>query len=821
MNGLSHFWSFLAEQVNSTHTTYHVSMREQTCRLGLIILLLMSLSGCTLFGASLLLEEQSCQYVSASSCYQLGLRYLEGNSVKKSDQQALKYFLLGCDGRNAAACYQAGQLYEKLGSKKDLTNAVESYTKGCNDQSSDACFRLGQLYQQGKLVTVDQTKARDYYKLACQYEQLVGCVNLGWLYQQGILGKTDFSQAYRLYRRACDGNNTLGCYQLGRLYDLGEGVPVDPIQAANLYQQACPAVADACYQLGVQYDEGKGRDPDVKKATEYFTLGCDKHSGIACYTLALRVPAGQWLKRLNLLNQACEEHFAKACLTLGNDYYHGNGIQVNLQESYSFYQKACQLTNYQGCYRQAEGLRKGEGVKASPVQANTLYQHACDHKINAACYQLAVNKFAAPTTTEKIAEAVELLDGLCRDDVAQACYDLAQRYQTGQDVLQNGAQAQAYFQLACDGQIAEACFQLGPLMEDDYDPENQVANQYLRACTLGSAEGCYRLGEHYRIGSGVNKNRDLALQEYQKACDGKYYQGCYWQGRLLELTPTQLDAKTIAKMQQIYQTACDNGIRLACYRLGTIKQDSRWGKVDPPAAAQYFRNACSKDEWLTCYPLAALLLTGNGVVKSVSQAAEFYQQVCDSPATNPTHSLVQLAKNVVVSGNWSAQACFKLGLLYQQGKDAEGDGVDKNPKMAASLFNKSCQLQWGEGCYLLAIAQDYGRGLQQNNQQALTNYERACNESYDPVGEACYNLGVSYRDGIGTKANPSLAQEMFKKSCLLGQARGCFNLALSYRGQQQAKHYFAQACQLGLTTACKLVDGDASGYIVTTETGKL
>ena len=55
---------------------------------------------------------------------------------------------------------------------------------------------------------------------------------------------------------------------------------------------------------------------------------------------------------------------------------------------------------------------------------------------------------------------------------------------------------------------------------------------------------------------------------------------------------------------------------------------------------------------------------------------------------------------------------------------------------------------------------------------AASYFEKGCNLN---EGIACYNLGILYEAGIGVRQNKSKAKEFFGKLCDLGDQQGCDN----------------------------------------------
>lgn len=160
----------------------------------------------------------------------------------------------------------------------------------------------------------------------------------------------------------------------------------------------------------------------------------------------------------------------------------------------------------------------------------------------------------------------------------------------------------------------------------------------------------------------------------------------------------------------------------------------------------------------------------------------------------------------------STNACFHLGLLFEQGL-----GVERNIQMALKLYKQAAEVV---GCSHLQplklqdnvlalnrLASFYfsGEGVPQNPILAAEYFTKAAVKN-DP--EAQNNLAIMYDEGIGVEQNFSEAISWFKLSANQGNTDAMFNLALMYmegRGTQpdseKAARLLSKAGQLGHTGA--------------------
>ncbi len=87
-----------------------------------------------------------------------------------------------------------------------------------------------------------------------------------------------------------------------------------------------------------------------------------------------------------------------------------------------------------------------------------------------------------------------------------------------------------------------------------------------KACDLGSADGCSKVGFHYLDGMGVDKNFKKASEYFKKACQLDESRGCYNLARLYD--EGKGVEKNKIKAKQLYEKACKLRNRWACQVLG-------------------------------------------------------------------------------------------------------------------------------------------------------------------------------------------------------------------------------------------------------------
>lgn len=117
------------------------------------------------------------------------------------------------------------------------------------------------------------------------------------------------------------------------------------------------------------------------------------------------------------------------------------------------------------------------------------------------------------------------------------------------------------------------------------------------------------------------------------------------------------------------------------------------------------------------------------------------------------------------------EAQHDLAALYTAGQA----GVTQNYERAAFWFRQAAFHGIGNAAYNLGVLYQQGLGQTQDLQRALDWYRRAAQLSHP---EAQYNLGIAYIEGIGTRYNPNMAAAFFQQAAFSGIVEAAYNLGL-------------------------------------------
>jgi serine/threonine protein kinase len=278
-------------------------------------------------------------------------------------------------------------------------------------------------------------------------------------------------------------------------------------------------------------------------------------------------------------------------------------------------------------------------------------------------------------------------------------YEQAQALLSERPTPEQKSTAAGLLQKACDDKEYAACLQAGLLYHDDFILKNLplAVQLYQRACDGGNAQACNYLGVEYQRGTAVAKDEARAATLYAQSCEGGVVPACTNLGRFYR--DGRGVPKDEAKARTIFVKACDSGGMVACADGGVLLIRGIGGPRDPDHAVAMLRQACDSGSPPGCGTLAAAYTRGDGVDQSDSRAAELYQRACDAGG---------------------APACNNLAGIY-----TSGSGVTKDLARAAALLQRSCDGSFADACQSLSKRYEQGTGVERNAARAADLARRA------------------------------------------------------------------------------------------------
>jgi len=135
--------------------------------------------------------------------FELGLRYADGEGVKKSPKEAAKWMLRAAQAGLPPAQYRMGVLYERgLGVPRDLGQASIWYERAANAGNRKAMYNLAVIMADGSSGQPDYKVAAKWFLAAAELGLKDSQFNIAILYERGLGVDVNLVEAYKWYTAA-------------------------------------------------------------------------------------------------------------------------------------------------------------------------------------------------------------------------------------------------------------------------------------------------------------------------------------------------------------------------------------------------------------------------------------------------------------------------------------------------------------------------------------------------------------------------------------------------------------------------------------------
>lgn len=201
----------------------------------------------------------------------LGYAYLYGlNGVNIDYKQALTYYQMAADQKNATAYNNLGSLYfSGVGTDVDYKKAIQFFEEAANLGSHDAAVNLAIIYLGSDYKNKKQEDFDKILKLLNEAEEdsYIAKYLLGYAHLRGFLVKQDNKKAFSLIKVAADNEYDEAQYALAQLYLRGIGTPKNYSKTVEYLRKAGnQGYMLALTKLGDILSRGKIYPKDTYKA---------------------------------------------------------------------------------------------------------------------------------------------------------------------------------------------------------------------------------------------------------------------------------------------------------------------------------------------------------------------------------------------------------------------------------------------------------------------------------------------------------------------------------------------------------------------------
>lgn len=287
-------------------------------------------------------------------------------------------------------------------------------------------------------------------------------------------------------------------------------------------------------------------------------------------------------------------------------------------------------------------------------------------------------------------------------------------------------------------------------------PDLQRAREhYHHAAEQGLHIAHWQLGQIYRHGIGTAPDSGRAAHHLQQAAENGFIAA---QTQLAEL----LSAQNKPEALSWYQTAADNGDDYARAKLAEHYLTGKLTARDPLKAVKHAKAAAEHRQAEALRLMGDIYRYGLGIKADLHTAQDYYRQAAEQGSLTAYHKLLS-------------------------------DAALHEPEQYSRIKTAALQQQHIEQTVRTAQAFHQGRTPHApDHRRARLLYLEAAAAGHP---EAAFGLGMIYRHGQGTAADPKQAAYWFEQAAEQGHAAAQYHLARQY--------YYGQGVPCHPETACR------------------
>jgi TPR repeat protein len=302
-------------------------------------------------------------------------------------------------------------------------------------------------------------------------------------------------------------------------------------------------------------------------------------------------------------------------------------------------------------------------------------------------------------------------------------------------------------------------------------------------------DACAYIGNFYRQGIGVTRDREQAFKLLSWACRHQSDEGCHYLGGWYEEENKPEDA------DKSYRQACANGYADACYDNGVMyhkfykQMPEKEGRLEN--TLYFYYQACAYKKEEGCDKVLDLYNT-NTVVKTWA-TQEKYQYIadllCQKGVTRMCEQMVENSEN-----NASSLIPTYLGMIESNQNACEKEYKGDNCFMLTKAYKELGKIYFDPKNkeHRYTIESKYEK-IDESLFDAKDNFKKLCENGHM---EACNEVGKMYEEGLGAIQDFDMAKSYYAKACEGRVQEGCSNYKAvnsmgkrSYRSENREKKF--------------------------------
>lgn len=475
-------------------------------------------------------------------------------------------------------------------------------------------------------------------------------------------------------------------------------------------------------------------------------------------------------------------------------YFNSNEIMFDFEKDEDekivkqIFAKEAEVDNPAAIFNIGLMYSRGQGCQKDKLKASKFYRRAALLGNPKAQYNLAIMHLRGECFHEDKSKASILFELAALKGHHKSQFNLGLMYFTGDNIEQSYSKSVYFFDKAASQNNSDAMVNLGFIYDFGVGViinKQKAFDYYTKSAACGNTKAHYNLAITYQKGEPgvIDKNIQKAIELYTKAASAGYTEAQF-NIALLYLLDNESTIKDKDKICHFFEMAADVGCPEAQVNLGVIYYNKKEESYTIEAA-KLFKKAAKQNNPQAYFNLALMYHNGEGIEKNLRKAEKYYKLASD-------HNI--------------KQASFNLAILYSKG----ADGIPKNEKKAAKLFEKAGQINQKDTETLLYVStlfekcpeyeydifDDYcimpvdsfylydnddplfvRAVMNQDKQDMLEYYIKAAENGNE---KAQLKLGVMYHVGDGCDVDKEKAKKYYEMAADQGNIQAQLNLGILY-----------------------------------------
>ncbi|MBO5723724.1 MAG: sel1 repeat family protein, partial [Lentisphaeria bacterium] len=567
----------------------------------------------------------------------LGLLHVEGKSIPRDYQKAVRYLETGLRAENQVlpgefpAYSTLGKIfYEgKHGVTRDLVRARTMLERSSGERNGESYFLLGTMYMRGEGYLARNEKiAFDCFRKADSLGSIPACIRLGKMYYSGIGTERDPVLAERFLKMAAGYGDLESMKLLAEMLYAKKGSENDDRTALHYFRilagKGDPAALCRCGEMILN---GRGVKKDPALAATYFKRAAEKGHPDGLYFCGMDSwKNGNKKDAFTCLKTAADHghreatYFAADLLLSGKD----SSVPRDLAQGMRYLRLLADAGDRKAQEKFASLCHTGSGrdLKQDLLLAEKYYKLAAAQNSIVSCRSLARIFYGKGDFKQAFFWADKALS-LGRDPESSAI--IGTMYYKGEGRGKDLGKALQYLLEDAQGGNKDSIDKVGRIY---YQTGNlQEAEKYLlKTSSADNADILFMLGRISYLGvrsSGPDYPRamDLLLAAQEKgSVDAMLLLGrMYHRGEGVH--------QDFAQARSYFRRAADRGAAEGMYLMGSMYYTGEVISPDYLEAMNWFKKAAEKDHVVAMQYIAIMYKEGIGVARNNQEAARWRKRI--------------------------------------------------------------------------------------------------------------------------------------------------------------------------------------------------